>query len=262
MTAKQGHLAFLTQHGLRSLGKIGREETFTGVLVATLLNPLSTPAALEGLGLSSGLRLDRLHTAVEPIDLVLELHDTKSRQHVCLVEVKWQGTNSNPPGWTSEASGWSWHDQPPSQLDRAHQMAAQHATAVGACVVCAYPNVCPQDGCLRGCTRHPSGVVAHQWGNQRPKVYPSPQQAQRGLSAVLDQLSAPVAQWHFKFLDYDDRTAQTALPGGICNGSWTPAPMSGLAAVIQRHYLAARAVAPATPQAAALEPILQALYSD
>ncbi len=110
--------------------------------------------------------------------------------------------------------------------------------------------------------RTESGHRAHPWNGIHPEVYPSDAAASRGLSAILSTLTAPAADWHFRFLDYADRTAEEAFPGGICNEAWTTAPMSTLAQVVQQHYVATNRRSQGGHDAAALEPLLQALYSD
>lgn len=177
------------------MGKIGREETFTGVLAAGLMHKHLRPLVLQGLGLPTDLDFHRLYTGVEPIDLVMTMYNSMNQQHAFVVEVKWQGTPSNHPGSTSYPVGLPAHDLAPSQLDRAHQLMRK-----GPACRCGYPQVCVEHGCMRGCNVASTGWTAPRWGGQWPKVYPSQQRRVQDLQAVLREVTAKPHRFHLRFL--------------------------------------------------------------
>lgn len=258
-SAQRTHGRFLARHGMVPMGKMGREELFTGILAAALMCRTSRSAVLEGLGIEAGESdLVHVYTAVEPIDLVLILEDSDGQQVGRCVEVKWSGSKTNAPGWRAQDRGLPYSDQAPSQLDRAHQLVLANAgvhRAPKACR-CGYPQTCRTHGCLRGCKDAASGTVApwQEW----PKLYPSQPDKSCGLADVVEAHQAiDRANWSFHFLDYADRSAKQAVVG-VCSPSWKSARMSTLARVLRSRFEATSAHA----EKLALEPLLRALYCD
>jgi hypothetical protein len=109
------HRAWLLEAGFEPVFTgIGREETFTGVLLASLLNPQSRPVVLRGLGISDGMELTSVTADALPVDLVLSFTEGEQRQLPFAIEVKWADSPSNYPGYTKDIKGQPPADDAPS----------------------------------------------------------------------------------------------------------------------------------------------------
>jgi hypothetical protein len=267
LPGRQAHVDFLLDHGLAGMGTLGREETFTGVLVASLLNSATRADVLRGLqirtdldGVPGSLRLTGVYAAVEPIDLVAVFEGTSGR-HACAIEVKWRNSKSNHPGSERYPDDCDWWDAAPSQLDRAHELAMRHVLNGehrGPCS-CGYPQVCRMHGCIRGCDSDFNDGQIPKW-DLLPLLYPSPGRRSKDFCSLVEHLGIQDARrWSFRFLDYRDRPTDEAFHMGVCNEAWMPVKMSDFAGTLRRQYQ------DSTPRSAVrfgLEPLLRVIYSD